>query len=85
MEKDQKDSIITVTIHLAAGILLGVLSPMLGRALYAVSAALITMAVLRHVTYRVVGRKELSWWAGNGLFIYIFIWIDAWILAVNFF
>jgi hypothetical protein len=85
MDKEMKDSRISVLIHLVAGVAIGLLSTFLGMALYALGVAIVVAIVLGHMTERAVGKKKFSWWIGNGLFIYLFAWVDVWIFVVNYF
>lgn len=85
MDDELKDSRMSILIHLAAGAVIGVVSPVLGMALYAIGIGIVAAFLLGHFMERAVGKKKFSWWIGNGLFIYIFVWFDVWIAAVNFF
>jgi hypothetical protein len=71
MEDELKDSRVSILIHLAAGAAMGLVSPLLGRALYSVGLGLVASLLLGHLMERVVGKRKLSWWLGNGLFIYL--------------
>ncbi len=85
MDEELKHSRISVGIHLVAGAAIGLLSIMLGGALYALAVAIIVAVFLGHLTERAVGKKKFSWWVGNGLFIYLFAWLDVWIFLANYF
>ena len=85
MEDENSHSRISLAIHTIAGIAVGLLSPFLGRAMYAIAVAMVLAAVLRQVTGRMLGKKEISWWVGNGLFIFVFAWLDMWIFMANVF
>jgi hypothetical protein len=85
MDEELRHSRISLLIHLVAGTAIGALSIVLGRALYALGVAIVVAILLGNVTERVVGKKKFSWWLGNGLFVYLFVWIDVWIFLVNYF
>ncbi len=84
MEEELKHSRISMLIHLAAGTAIGLLSTMLGMALYAVAVEIVVALVVGRLTERAVGKKKFSWWIGNGLFLYIFAWIDVWVFVANY-
>jgi len=85
MDDELKQSRISLLVHFVAGAAIGWLSTMLGMAMYALGMALVVAIFLGHLTERVVGKKKFSWWVGNGLFIYLFAWLDVWIFLVNYF
>ncbi len=84
MDDELKDSRVSVLIHAAVGAAIGLLSYVLGVALYAVALMVLAAIIMGHLTERVVGKKKFSWWIGNGLFIYIFVWLDVWIFLANY-
>ena len=83
MEQELRDSRISIMLHLLAGAAMGIASPFFGRALYAVGAVIVAAFVIGHAMERVVGKKAFSWWMGNGLFVYLFVWLDAWVISFN--
>jgi len=83
MESEMKHSMNSVLLHSAAGILFGAASPFFGRALYAVMAGMFLAVLLARITKMMTGKGTLNWWVSNGLFIYLFVWIDAWIIMAN--
>ena len=83
MDDELKDSRMSILIHLVAGAVMGCVSVLLGSALYAIGPGLAAAYLLGHAMVRVVGKRKFSWWLGNGLFIYFFVWFDVWIVAVN--
>ena len=85
MTEDLKHSRISVLIHAAAGILIALISPFLGRALYALGVMIIAAIFIGRGTERIVGKRGLTWWASNGLFVYVLVWLDMWIFMVNYF
>lgn len=84
MEEELKHSRISMLIHLVAGTAIGLLSTMLGMALYALAVAIVVALVVGRLTERAVGKKKFSWWIGNGLFLYVFAWIDVWVFVANY-
>ena len=75
---------ISVTAHTCLGIALGILSVFIGSELYAFVAALAAAIVGGRAVQRVVGNNGFSWWLGNGLIIYFFVWFDTWTFIVNY-
>ncbi|UCD02794.1 MAG: hypothetical protein JSV63_03350 [Candidatus Aenigmatarchaeota archaeon] len=84
-KEDLKKQRISVTIHAVAALIIGMISPFIGRPLYALGAALLVGVIVGHVTQRIVGKQKFSWWLGNGLIIYLLLWFDVWIFNVNHF
>ena len=74
---------ISVTAHTGLGLAMGFLSVFTGSGLYTSVAALAAVIVAGHAIQRAVGKNGFSWWFGNGLFIYFFVWIDTWIFIAN--
>jgi len=85
MEEELLHPRISVVIHVAAGIVMGFLSPYAGRALFALGLMIAGAIVTGFITEKIVGRRGIKWWAANGLFIYIFAWFCMWVFSVNFF
>jgi hypothetical protein len=80
-----RDQRISVLIHVMLGLAIGAASPFLGRALYAIALGIVAVVLVGHVLQRILGNREFSWWLGNGPFIYLFVWLDAWVFIVNYF
>jgi len=74
---------LSLLMHAAAGIALGAASLFLGGALFALFAAIVLASVLKRMTERLTGKKDFASWAGGGLILFLFCWIDAWIFFVN--
>jgi len=85
MDEELRHSRISMFVHLAVGAFVGFISPLLGRALYALGAAIVVAMIMGYLTERLVGKKKFSWWLGNGLFIYLLMWINVWVFVVNYF
>ena len=83
MAEEQRMSRASVALNLAAGVAMGAASPFLGRALFAGLAGILLAGVLALATKRFISGKGHSWWAQNGLFIYLFTWLDSWVLVFN--
>jgi hypothetical protein len=78
---------ISAAAHAAGGAGMGALSYVIGNIDYALVAGVIILyamwMAIRHLSGP--GRKSVGWWAANGLFLYLFIWLDAWVVLYNFF
>ena len=85
MAEEQRMSRLSIALHLAAGAVMGAASPFLGSAMFAAMAGIILGGVLALATKRFISGKGHSWWAQNGLFIYLFVWFDAWVFVFNYF
>ena len=85
-ESPESHARLSVLIYVVAGIVVGyisiLLAPIAGNMLTIVGGL-----VLAWVTGRVVqaclGKKEAKWLLGNGLVIYLFVWLIAWIFFYN--
>jgi apolipoprotein N-acyltransferase len=84
-KEDLRHQRISVILHSAVALALGLLSPYAGRPLYAFGLVVMAGVITGHVTQRIVGKKKFSWWLGNGLFIYLLVWADVWIFIANYF
>ncbi|MCD6496663.1 MAG: hypothetical protein J7K54_05310 [Candidatus Aenigmarchaeota archaeon] len=84
-KEEMKDVRISIAVHSIVAILIGVLSPYLGRALFAVSIAVVAGLGTGKLTEFVVGKHDFKWWASNGLFLYLFVWFDMWVITANYF
>ena len=77
---------VSVAIHAAAGAVMGwvsIIITAMSRTLYAVILGLVVLYVIGFAVEKIVGKKGFKWWAGNGLFIYLFIWFIVWVLLFN--
>ena len=84
-KEDLRKQRISVTLHAVAAVAIGILSPYMGRALFAVALAVFAGVVIGHVTQRIVGKQKFSWWMGNGFIIYLLLWFDVWVFMANYF
>ncbi len=83
-KEDLKNQRISVAIHAAVAVVIGLMAPLFGSGYYVLAAAMAVVIVLGHLTQRIVGKQKFSWWIGNGLFIYFFTVADVWIFISNF-
>jgi len=84
-KEDLRNQRISVIIHSAAGVVLGLLSPYIGMPLYAFGLVLVAGLMIMHLAQRIVGKQKFVWWLGNGLLIYVLVWADMWIFVANYF
>ena len=84
MEEELKHSRISMLIHLAAGAVIGLVSTMLGNVLYGLGLAIVAAYFIGRLTEKTVGKKKFTWWIGNGLFLYVFAWLDVWVFIANY-
>jgi len=77
---------ISIGLHAAVAIAIGWIS-VLFSSFYgdmpSILVGLIVLWVLGRGTRMLVGRKEMRWWFGNGVIIYLFVWLISWILFFN--
>ncbi len=77
---------VSVSIHAVAAIIMGWLSVQIAsmsRALFAVALGLVILYIVGFVTQKIVGKKGIKWWFGNGIIIYLFIWYITWVFLFN--
>ena len=77
---------VSITIYTAAAIVMGyaslMVSPMAGNML-TILLGLIAAWLVSRLVQHFVGQKGVKWLIGNGLFIYLFAWLVAWIFFFN--
>lgn len=75
---------ISVSAHTFIGIVAGYISLFSGRALHALGLAIILLIITGFIVQKSVGKgKKMSWWLGNGVAVYVFVWLVSWILFSN--
>ncbi len=82
---DLMASRISVGIHTLAAIATGYLSLFLGSGWFALILAFVMLMALGWGIGRLVGARGRKWWASNGAFIYLLIWIVSWVFFYNVF
>ncbi len=80
---DLKSSRISVGVHTLTGILAGYLSFSVNNTLLSFGLAMGLLLFSALLSQQLVGKKDLKWLVGNGLFIYIFVWLITWIFLFN--
>jgi len=84
MDPDLKAQRIAVAIHVVAGIVAGYLSLFFSRFWYALAPAIIILLIIGLISQKTVGKgKDRKWWLGNGVAMYIMVWLLSWILFFN--
>jgi len=84
-KEELNDQRISILIHAAIAAVVGIISLYIGSVLYATVAAVAVAVLAGQATQKVVGQRKFSWWIANGLFVYVFVWIDTWIFMANYF
>ena len=84
-KEDLKNQRISVLLHAAVGVVIGIVAPLIGLGYYVLAVAIAVAMVLGHATNKIVGKQKFVWWLGNGLFIYFLVVADMWIFVVNYF
>jgi len=77
---------ISILIHLGAALFMGWLSILIGNIYGDLVAIVIGIGVLITVgfgTEKVLKKKGMAWWFGNGIIFYLFFWLIAWIIFFN--
>jgi hypothetical protein len=77
---------LSVLIYTIGAVIVGFaslqVSPMAGNML-TILFGLVMAWVVGKVVQSMVGQKDIKWLIGNGLFIYIFVWLISWIFFFN--
>ncbi len=82
--QDLKSQRVSVVIHTVFGLLAGYLSLYFSRFWFALGASIILLLVVGLITQKTYAKgKDRKWWLGNGVAIYILVWLMAWILLLN--
>lgn len=84
-KEDLKNQRISVTIHTVAAIIIGSLSPFIGNPFVAFAVVIFIGIFVGRMTQRFVGKQKFAWWMGNGLLIYIILWLVVWVFVANYF
>jgi len=83
MDQESRHLKISIGLNILLGVLMGWVSTMLGRGLYAIAAALLVAYVASRITMMIVGKKGVGWLFGNAVVIFLFAWFDVWVLLIN--
>lgn len=84
MDPELKSQRIAVVVHTIFGLIAGYLSLYFTKFWYSLGGALILLIILGFITQKTFGKgKDRKWWAGNGVAIYILVWLMAWVLFFN--
>ena len=84
MELERKHSIVSVSLHTVVGIVAGYLSLLVGGPVNALGLAIVVLIILVFVLQKLLKiQKNKKWWVGNGIVVYIFIWLVSWIVFFN--
>lgn len=85
-ESPESHTRISVLIYVVAGVVVGyisiLLAPVAGNML-TILGGLVLAWVTGKVVQAALGKKEIKWLLGNGLVIYLFVWLISWIFFYN--
>ena len=84
--EELKSSRVSVTLHVAAGLVTGWLASILGSMFGDMIAVVMGIAVLLLVGYlteSLLRRKGVKWWLGNGGILFLFFWLIGWVFFLN--
>jgi predicted histidine transporter YuiF (NhaC family) len=91
MEQEAAHQKISVLVHSAVAVFSGYLSLIIqhsGRALFGAIAGIAILVVSGLVSWALLkkpltSKAGLKWWFSNGMIIYLFVWIAAWVVFFN--
>lgn len=70
-------------VYLALGILSAYISTILGSLLFSIILPVAVYAISLIVLARIVKDKKLSWLIGNTVWIFVLVWLTAWVFLFN--
>ena len=74
----------TVTVYAIVAVIMGYVSFYINHTAYATLASLAVMVVLTFALKTVLKIKEgVKWWLGNGIIVYLFLWMIVWTIFYN--
>jgi hypothetical protein len=74
---------ISMVIHGAGGIVAGAASYYAGTT-YALPVGIVLLFIVVGGYMKMSGKEKLGMWAAPGIFLYLFMWLDAWLFLYNF-
>ncbi len=83
MDPDLRATRISIIVHAVVAVIAGLISFQLPRALFGVAAGIVLLFITGFATERIVKKKGMKWWVGNGLIMYLFFWYITWVYLVN--
>lgn len=74
----------TVVVYTIVAIIMGYVSLLMNHTAYATLAAIIVLVLLT-VALRAIWKikEDVKWWLGNGVIVYLFLWIIVWTIFYN--
>jgi Flp pilus assembly protein TadB len=83
---EESQARLSILVYTLAAVAMGyaslLASPLAGNML-TILLGLVTAWLVGRLVQLLVGRKDAKWLIGNGLFIYLFVWLVAWIFFFN--
>lgn len=74
----------TTLIHTAVAAVMGYVSLLINHTAFATLAAVAVLAVLTlalRAAWKI--KEDKKWWLGNGVIVYIFVWLVVWTIFYN--
>lgn len=87
MTEELKASRVTMGLHAVAAIVIGYFSPMIaevyGTNWAAAGLGIAALLGMGFLSEKAVARKGMKFWAANGIFIYLLVWLVSWTYFFN--
>ena len=81
---DLKIQRVSVLVHAVLGVIAGYISIYFSRFWYSLGFSIAVLIIIGFVGQKTYAKgKDRKWWAGNGIAIYILVWLVSWILFFN--
>lgn len=77
---------ISIGIHTVIAIVIGWVSVQVAaasRTLFAGILGIVILLVIGYLIEKVTGKKGIKWWFGNGVIIYLLVWLVSWVYFFN--
>ncbi|MFA4819464.1 MAG: hypothetical protein WC613_00730 [Candidatus Aenigmatarchaeota archaeon] len=74
----------TTVIYVIVAVVMGYVSIIINHTAFAALASIIVMVLLTFVLRAVFKiKQDAKWWLGNGVIVYLFLWIIVWTIFYN--
>jgi len=80
---ETNQSRVVVLIHTVVAVVMGWFCVYLNNDWMAGPLGIIVLIIIGFASARMVGKKGVKWWLGNGAIIYLFVWLTMWIYFFN--
>lgn len=76
---------ICILVHLIVATVIGFISFQLANKFISIGLGITMLIITGFATEKLLKKKDIKFWLGNGLVIYIFVWLISWTYFINVF